>query len=61
MGFVLLGCNATLRAQKEQMKIEAQGTGARRLKDNEKASPKPGKAQATLDKFTSNEKMLVPD
>ena len=49
------------RAQKGQIKIEAQGTEAQRLKDNEKASSKLEKAQATLDKFTSNEKMLGPD
>ena len=48
-------------AQKEQMKIEVQGTEAQRLEDNEKASSKLEKAQATLDKFTSNEKVLGPD
>ena len=38
MGFAVLGCNTILRAQKEQMKIEAQGTEAQRLKDDEKAA-----------------------
>ena len=49
------------RAQKEQIKIEAQGTEAQRLKDNEKASSKLEKAQATLDKFNSNERILGLD
>ena len=57
----MLGCNVILRAQREQMKVEAKGTEAQRLKDNEKASSKLEKAQATLDKFTSNEKVLGPD
>ena len=61
MGFELLGCDAILRAQKEQMKLEAQGKEAQRLKDNEKASSKLEKAQATLDKFNSNERILGLD
>jgi hypothetical protein len=61
MGFALLGCNAILRAQKEQIKIEAQGNEVQRVKDKNKATAKLEKAQASLDKFTSNERMLGAD
>ena len=57
----MLSSYAILRAQKEQLKIEAQGNEAQRLEDKEKESSKLKKAQTTLDKFTSNGKILGPD
>ena len=61
MEFALLGCNAILKAQREQVKIEALGNEAQRIKNNKKPTAKLEKGQASLDKFTSNKRMLGVD
>ena len=61
LGFALLGSNAILRAQKEQLRLEAEGTAAVRAKKIKDATEKLGKAQAVLDKFRRKEKMTAPD
>ena len=61
LGFALLGSNAILRAQKEQLRLEAEGTAAVRAKKIKDATEKLDKAQAVLDKFRRKEKMTAPD
>ena len=61
LGFALLGSNAILRAQKEQLRLETKGTAATRAKKSKEAAEKMNKAQAVLDKFHRKEKMTAPD
>ena len=51
MGFALFGLQAILRAQKEQLRLEAQGNAKARAKKIKDKTQKLDKAQAVLEKF----------
>ena len=54
----MLECDAILRAQREQLNIEAPRNEAQRMMNNKKATAKLDKTQASLYKSISNKKMF---
>ena len=61
VGFALLGFSAILRAQKEQIKIEAKGSAKAIAKKVKDGAAKLDKYQATLDKFGGTERIYSDD